>query len=107
MDRLYRRYADPFSFMNGMMKTGRFSEFVDEFIQTTNKEVEFDNKEKEMRVHWELFLHRVFDRSFKDYMDGVETINENKNVSERTMETVVKHSMDILNNFTPEKGGES
>ena len=102
MDLLLKRYASPFSFINGMIQTGRFEEFVDEFIAQINRETEFENHEKEMRFYWEAWLHKVFDKDFNVYMDEIRTNERNKNMSEETIETTVQKSMDILNNFNPE-----
>ena len=40
MDQVSKRYSDPCFFMDGMIQTCRFSEFVSEFIKITNKEKE-------------------------------------------------------------------
>lgn len=106
MDLLSKRYASPCFFLNGMIQSGNFDEFVDDFIKTINEETEFETREKEMRFHWEFFLQRVFDKSFKEYMDEIKNNEAHQNMSEGTIETTVQHSMDILNNFNPEKGGE-
>ena len=100
MDLLYQRYASPFSFMDGMIQTGRFEEFVITFCDTVKKE-------KDEKTSWEYFLHRVFDKSFEEFKKGMKNDNENKKMSKRTIETTVKSSMDILNQFNPAKGGET
>lgn len=106
MDLLSKRYANPCFFLNGMIRTGRFEEFVEDFVQTINHETEFDNQEKEMHIQFECWLHRVFDKGFKEYMDEIKTNEEHQNLSNRTIETTFQHSVDILNHFNPEKGGE-
>lgn len=106
MDRLFQRYADPFPFIDGMILADRFSDFVTNLIQTINKEIEAENKDKEMRTHWELWLHRVFDKTFPEYMQEIEIDRQHQNLSEGVIETTVQHSLDILNNFNPDKGGE-
>ena len=100
MDLLFARYADPFSFINGMILTGRFDEFVSSFMQTINGE-------KEEETHWQFFLHKVLEGSYEDFRNRVKIRAEHQNMSERTIETTVKHSMNILQNFNPEKGGEA
>jgi hypothetical protein len=105
MDLLSKRYASPCFLLDGMILTGRLDEFVDDFIRTTNEEIEFENKEKEMHMHWDFFLHRVLDQSFKEYMDEIENTKRHQNMSKGILETTVQHSNDILNNFNPE-GGE-
>jgi hypothetical protein len=99
MDLLSKRYADPCFFLDGMIRTCRLDEFVDDILQITNKE-------KEDQVTWEFFLHRVFDKSFEDFVEEIKINKENKNMSKRTIETTVNHTMNILNKFNPEKGGE-
>jgi len=106
MDLLSKRYANPCFFLDGMIHSGRFSEFVDSFVQSINKEIELEEKEKEMQLHWDFWLHRVSGKSFKDYIAEIENNEDHKNISEGTLETTFQHSMDILNNFNPEKGGE-
>ena len=100
MDRLFARYADPFSFISGMIRTGRFREFVESMWNT-------DAKERNDREIWEFFLHRVFNKSFDDFKEELRINAMNSNMSERTIETTIKHSMNILQNFNPEKGGEA
>ena len=100
MDLLFKRYADPFSFINGMILTGRFHEFVVSLRDT-------DEKEKNDREIWEFYLHRVLDKSFDGFKEELRINAANRHLSERTIETTINHSMNILQNFNPEKGGEA
>lgn len=106
MDLLFKRYASPFPFIDGMITAGGFSEFVDDFIRTINKEIETENKDKEMRFHWEVWLYRVLDKTFPEYMQEIENDKKHRNISEKEIETTIHHTSDILNSFNPEKGGE-
>lgn len=99
MDLLSQRYASPSFFMDGMIQTGRFYEFVIDFIKTTNQELED-------KYDWEFFLHKVYDMSYQEFKDEIKTNQQNQEMSERTIEATIQHSMDIMNNFNPEKGGE-
>lgn len=101
MDLLYQRYASPFSFMNGMLQTGRFCEFVEQFAETVVKE-------KETKTRWEYYLHKVWDEkmSFQAFEEQLETNKQNATMSKRTIETTVQDSMDILKHFNPNEGGE-
>ena len=94
MDLLYQRYASPFSFIDGMLASGRFEEFVDEFMKTIAKE-------KEDRMNWEFFLHKVWYGSYQDFIFDVENNKKNLTMTKSTIETTVKHSLNILNNFNP------
>lgn len=98
MDLLFKRYASPFLFMDEMIHVGRFAEFVDDFTGTVNKE-------KEEQINWEFYLHKVLEGTFNDFIEEIENNKKNQNLSRRTIETTVQHSMNILNNFNPEKRG--
>lgn len=100
MDQLFKRYADPFPFMNGMIQSGRFCYFVQSFW----KEI---HKEKDEKTLWDFYLHRVLDRSFDDFKAGLENDRQNQSMTEQAVETTIKHSMNILQNFSPEKGGDT
>ena len=98
MDLLFKRYASPFSFVDGMIQTCRFSEFVDSFLETVGKE-------KEEEINWEFFLHKVWEGSFQSFKEELENNKQNQSMSKGTIETTVQHSMNILNNFSPNEGG--
>ena len=100
MDLLFVRYADPFSFINGMIRTGRFREFVESLWNT-------DAREKHDREIWEFFLHRVFDKSLDGFKEELRIDAMNRNMSARTFETTIIESMNILQKLSPEKGGEA
>ena len=95
MDLLFKRYADPFSFLNGMIQTGRFCEFIRVFSEKVRDE-------REEQTRWEYFLHKVWDGSFAEFKESMENDKKNQELSEMDMETTVKNSMDILKNFKPE-----
>ena len=83
-----------------MIQSRRFCEFVDEFAKTITKE-------KEERNNWEFFLHKVWDGSYQDFIADVENNKKNLTMTKRTIETTVQHSINLLNNFSPnERGGE-
>ena len=97
MDLLFKRYASPFSFIDGMILSGRFLEFVRSFWNNYHEE---KNEEKS----WEFYLHRVFEGSFESFMEKQKNDAEHRNLSERTIETTIIHTNSILRNFNPEKG---
>lgn len=101
MDLLFKRYASPFLFIDGMIQTSRFSEFVSEFVHTIN--VEHEDK-----TNWEFFLHKVQEGTFNDFVAEMEETKKLQDVSAKSIESSVQTAMDILNNFNPkEKGGET
>lgn len=100
MDLLFKRYANPFPFMDGMIQTGRFSEFVQQVLEKTISE-------REDQTAWEFWLHKVWDGSFADFKNEMDNNKKNQQMSKSTMEATIKESMNILKNFNPiEKGGD-
>ena len=99
MDLLYQRYASPFSFVDGMLQAGRFSEFVVEIWNTAQKE-------KDEQTLWEYYLHKVWEGSFDDFKEGLRQDIANQNMSEQSIETTVKKSLEILGSFTPKERGD-
>lgn len=101
MDLLFKRYASPFLFIDGMIQTGRFCEFVSSFTKAYQKE-------QDEETSWQYFLHKVYEGSYADFKRELKANSEHQNLPQRTIETTLKHSMSILQNFNPEeKGGES
>lgn len=95
MDLLFSKYASPFPFLDGMISAGRFFDFVCEFWTMTNEE-------KNERKTWEFFLHKVFDKSFNEFITEMEQDRENKEMSSDAMSNIVRNSLDILGSFNPE-----
>lgn len=96
MDLLYQRYADPFSFIQGMIRSCRFNEFVAQFVKTINEE-------KEEKANWDVWLHKVYEGTYQDFLEGIKTSKDNQNMTEETILETVQYSMNILNNFSPDE----
>lgn len=80
------------SLVDGMIRTRRFLEFVQELIQTHNEDI----REKTL---WEFYLHRVFDESYQDFKDS---LPEKVSVpSDAELAETINCSADILNGFDP------
>ena len=92
MDLLFKRYASPFILIDNLILIGSSSSFIYDLI-------DFINKEKEEQINWEFFLHKVFDKSWKEFCDEVSQPIVNKEID---LGATVKKSKDMLNNFTPE-----
>ena len=90
MDLLYKKYANPFSLLDGYIQTGRFREFV-----------VFFTKQKREDDRWEFFLHKVYDMTFKDFKEQIKVNSETQNMTAKTIETTINDSLNILGNFTP------
>ena len=73
----------------------RFCEFVEGFIEITNKE-------RQEKHNWEFFLHRIYDKSYDEFKKEIKVNQDNQNMSESQIEATVLYSNNILNNFNPE-----
>jgi hypothetical protein len=92
---LYQRYADPLPLLDGMFSTGRLTEFVDGFIDTYNEE-------QEDKTLWELWLHRVFDKSFADFRATINGSGHHAEApTQEDVKNIVSETKSILNNFVP------
>lgn len=96
MDRLFKRYACPFSLMDGYIQTSRFREFIHAFVA----EMKEDDK-------WEFFLHKVWDKNYDEWCNDLQNTQNEQAITDDEIETTVKKSMNILGNFNPNKGKEN
>ena len=92
MDLLFKRYASPFILLDNLLLTNSTSEFIDDFFK-------FVNEEKEEQVRWEFFLHKIYDKTWKEFINEVNISNDEKEIE---LGATIKKSKNILNNFTPE-----
>ena len=70
-----------------MISSGRFLEFVIEFIDLENE-----------RKEYEYWLHKVWDKSFEEFRKAIEP---KKEISENDIETTITDSKAILTSFVP------
>lgn len=94
IDLLYKRYANPLQLLDIMIQTHRLSEFVDTFIEKYNEE------EKE-KVMWEIWLHRVHDKTYSEFVEIVDGSNQAMPTAEEIV-TIVDDTVSILDGFQPE-----
>lgn len=72
------------------VRSYRLCEFLDEVISMRNADIE-------EKTNWEFFLHRVFDKSYMEYMREVGRKPAEPEVMEvEQIETTVNKSMQIL-----------
>ena len=88
MDLLFKRYASPFILLDSLISTSSCADFIDEFLNFVNEDVQ-----------WEFFLHKVYDKSWKEFKDEIVEQHEEKKIDLGA--TVIK-SKNMLKNFTPE-----
>lgn len=93
MDIAFSRYANPMLLFNQMIRTGRLTEFVNELIKIRNEE-------NENQTLWELWLHKVYDKTYANFLNEV---HPQKDTGEKLSDDVVKatinESMGIINGF--------
>ena len=87
---LFNRYANPYMLLNQMIETGQLSDFINEFMDAIDE-----------RISWEFYLLKVTEKiSFDDYRKSIkQPVISHEPVEKDSLETTVKRSIDILNNF--------
>ncbi len=91
MDLLFKRYANPYIFLDSMLESGCFNEAI---TQIWN----FDQED----ISWEYFLHKVWDKAFDEFKNEISSNNELEPIKEEVIEATVLKSKNILDGFTPE-----
>lgn len=79
--------------LNSMIRTKRLYEFV-------NKLVEIYNEEEKDKALWEVWLHRVHDRSYNEFVEGLEGRSKAAPTQEETA-NIVAETKNLLNHFKP------
>lgn len=92
MDLLFKRYASPFILLDELILTKSLSAYIDDLFIIIGEE-------KQEQTKWEFFLHKVYDKSWKEFCEELEISNDTENID--LGETVIK-SKNILTNFTPD-----
>lgn len=90
MDLLFKRYASPFSLLDGYIQTNRFTKFIRELYKVKAEE-----------DRWEFYIHRVWNQSYQDYCDALENAHSHQNMSDDAVGATIQQSMNILNSFSP------
>lgn len=92
---LFQRYSDPLTLVDKMIQSRRLNEFVIQFMKLRNKDVED-------KTIWEMWLHKVFDKTFGEFKDSVSGYApEDDTPTEEELAETVRGSMMTLNNFVP------
>ena len=92
MDLLFKRYASPFILLDELILTKSLSAYIDDLFIIIGEE-------KQEQTKWEFFLHKVYDKSWKEFCEELEISNDTKKID--VGETLIK-SKNILTNFTPD-----
>ena len=57
-------------------------------------------EEQEEKTQWEFFLHKVYDKTWKEFINEIKTSNEQKEID---LGATLNKSKNMLKNFTPER----
>lgn len=85
--------------LDRMISTGRLEEFVDEFVRIYNEE-------QEDKTLWEVWLHRIFDKSFSEFKNSLNQTEKAAPTPEE-LRSIAQDSMSILARFSPDSGKTS
>lgn len=77
--------------LDSMIQTQRLSEFVE-------KVVDLYNEEKKEDMLWDIWLYRVHDKSYSEFVASVDGSKQAKPTDEETAD-IVKESMSIISKF--------
>lgn len=97
MDLLFREYASPFVLLDGIIATGGFPDWIDQFLKS--------HKEK---IQWEAWLHKVFDKEWSEFVGDAEVDQATLHMTDAEIETTINNSYKMIINITPDdewKGG--
>lgn len=93
LDTLSVRYGCPFFILDEFIQLGQLQEFLKDITQIIYEE-------KEERVKWEVYLHKVFNQTYRDFIDGIERTKQNENVTDEELVNITKSSRNIMSGFT-------
>lgn len=84
--------------MQHMLDAGRFREFIHEVLGLY---VEEENE----KTAWEVWLHRIFDKSYTEFKKSLGMIKQTKAAPTKDEAAkIVQQSFDMLNSFKPVEG---
>ena len=90
MDLLFKRYASPFLLLDGLLQTGRFTDFILKLPEIINEE-----------KTWEVWLHRAKDKTYDEFTRSLRTTPVVEEMSKSDLEATIKHSRQMLTHFKP------
>ena len=76
--------------LDEVIAAGQLSEFIDLVI-----------KKREEERDWEYYLHRIFDKSFNDFVNEMETETQTRQTFD--VETTLQDSISMMTDFSPEE----
>lgn len=95
MDLLFQRYASPFLILDEMIRLQQLHEFV----ATISAKI---SEEKQEEIMWEYFLHKVFGKSFDEFVNETEAKKNEHEMGNEEIKNVIADSKSILDGFNIE-----
>lgn len=90
---LSQRYACPFLMLDEFIQLGQLHDFVTEVMKSIVEE-------RDEKIKWEFFLHKVFDKTYEEFLNGVPEEKEtSKGMSEEEIKNVVNESASLIDLF--------
>lgn len=86
MDLLFSRYANPFLLLDSVLMSRGLSDFIIDFWELHDEE-----------VTWQVWLHKVHDKSFDDFKQSL----TRSHTSKEQLETIIGDSQSLLQGFVP------
>lgn len=93
MDLLAQRYASPFLVLDEFIRLHQLHEFTVEILKTIADE-------KVHEVRWQFFLHKVYGKSWEDFLKSCEQPQEEE-MSQEQIKNTVDESRNMLEGFIP------
>ncbi|MGM9683333.1 MAG: hypothetical protein ACI3XQ_07020 [Eubacteriales bacterium] len=84
------------------IRTNGFFDFVENLVRAINKERKEKNDEFQDRVLWELWLHRVHNMDYQDFVKLSKKSETSDYVQPETLGNIVMESAAMMRSFCPE-----
>ena len=90
---IFKRYSSPFILIDELIESNQFDDFIPTIINNRNDDLLF-----------EVWLHKVYDKSFTEFKDSVDTstIAQTEALTEDEIKTTIKKSKEMLSDFKPQ-----
>ena len=96
MDLLAQRYASPFLILDEFIRLKQLHEFI---VDTLTRIAD----EKVHNIRWEFWLHKVFDRTFEDFVRQCEEPEaKDQELDCAKIGSIISDSKAMLNGFVPD-----
>lgn len=94
MDMVFKRYSCPFTLFNNLIRTGTFSNYIDDLIEEVNEE-----------QIYELWLNKVYNKEYQEFHDEVmgriDLQRQAGTATPMNTDEIVEKSLDVLEMIKP------